>query len=404
MSTTRATPLQRMTGTVASISASGPEGSVASRRAVLADVRAALHQPTSARYDFFVNNEGNALRALHGIQGLGGGYLGIGTEVNFTYAAAARSSFMILCDVTADVGLLHELYRALHLLAPRRQDFVRYAFFAPNDAKLDTTNTARLLDSAFHAGIGKHHTDGRFAGNDDVLDRVARPIASAGHMTLERARAAARLLAEVAPTLRSNLAGFDENLRQRSWVASDASYEHIRKLFVDERVLIVTRDITALDTPARARLAKAHAELGPEPLRVVYLSNVPDYLEGEPHDLLCASLRAYGQLDWQKGALIKSRIGSSGQPLYALSKLDDATVLDMTTTVHALDTYVASDVTRDPFSDECRALPEIRAMQRHDARGPLARALIAGIEQTKPPTSAAELTSLIQGALAALER
>lgn len=379
--------------------------STASRRVLLAEVSQALRQEPARAFRYLVNNEGNAFRALHGITKLGGGYLGIGTEINFTYAAAARSSFMILCDVTPEVGRLHELYRALHLIAPRREEFLRYAFFAPSDAKLDTTSTSGLVDSAYRAGIGKHGSGHSVSYDEDILDRVARPVASAGHMTLEAAREAARTLIEIAPTLRASLVRTDDELRQRAWIASDATYAHIRDLFVDERVLIVTRDITAMDDAARQQLRRAHDAMSNEPLRVVYLSNVPDYIQGEPHDRLCASLRAYEHLDWKRGALVKALDGGRdrGQSLYHLSSFTGAHFMHMSTTVHPLDAYVESPATRSPFSEACERLPENRAMQRHESTPPLSRVLLAGAQQARYHATQTDLTPLLPLAAQALE-
>ena len=173
------------------------------------------------------------------IDGVGGGYLGVGADQNYTLIGRARSELVWLFDYDLVVTQAHRVFRALVLEAPAVPEFL--ALWEP--------------------------------------DAHAAAVAA-----IERAEAGAEDLSELTDLFREikvSMRGYFTRLAERTskgvpitWLSDPASYEWVRGLFQAGRVRIVKADLLG-DTTLPA-IAVAHARLG-VPMRVVYLSNAEAY-------------------------------------------------------------------------------------------------------------------------------
>ena len=66
-----------------------------------------------------------AIVLLARIGGLGGAYIGVATDQNYTMAAAARSELLFLMDYDAEVGRIHRIYHAFMAEAATPAEFPR---------------------------------------------------------------------------------------------------------------------------------------------------------------------------------------------------------------------------------------------------------------------------------------
>ena len=177
------------------------------------------------------------------IDGLGGAYVGVGADQNFTLIAAAKSEFVFLIDIDHRVTENHRVYEVLIENAPTPTDLLA-AFDARNEA-----NTVALLESAFAE-----------------LDEDER-------QTLIRGYQASR------KTLFKHLSHVAKRSRDgvpTTWLSDPAAYDWVRRLFLADRVRIMAGDLTG-QTSMKTIGEVTHA-MG-VPVRVLYLSNAEEYFK-----------------------------------------------------------------------------------------------------------------------------
>lgn len=75
-------------------------------------------KPYNVRLHFLKSNERRHDLFFSALRGIGGGYLGVGADQNFTLAAIARAEVMWLVDIDGDVIDWHRIYAALIPAAP----------------------------------------------------------------------------------------------------------------------------------------------------------------------------------------------------------------------------------------------------------------------------------------------
>src|SRR5215470_18340251 len=82
---------------------------------------------------------------------LGGVYLGVGPEQNFTYIAAIKPRIAVIFDIRRGNLMAHLMYKALFELSPTRADFVGKLFSRARPVGLDTNSTAKQIFDAYIA-------------------------------------------------------------------------------------------------------------------------------------------------------------------------------------------------------------------------------------------------------------
>lgn len=198
--------------------------------------------------------------------GRGGAYLGVGTDQNYVLAAWARSQFVVIVDFDQSVVDLHAVYRT---------------FFehAKTPARFRGCWTAAGQASAI-ASLHERWGSGAEAG------RIIRAFRMAQPMVLRRLR---------------QLRGLQRRQALPTFIDDDAQYDHLRRLFVDDRVIVVRGDYAGEDTLRGVAGALRGAALR---LGVVYLSNVEQYLEYTP-----AFRRNFLALDVDDDAVVIRTLG-----------------------------------------------------------------------------------------------
>lgn len=180
------------------------------------------------------------------VAGLGGAYLGVGSDQNYTVAAAARSELMFLSDIDRSVVDLHRVYEVL-IEASEEPAALLERFNASQ-----TEASVALLTEAF-AGLPAPEKR-RLLG----LYRAARET-----VYIHLQRVIKRHQGETATT----------------WLSDRAMYDHIRGLFKADRVRAMGGDLTGANSLQTA--ASAARNLG-VPFRVIYFSNAEEYFNYSP--------------------------------------------------------------------------------------------------------------------------
>lgn len=175
------------------------------------------------------------------LAGLGGGYLGVGGDQNYTMAAAAQAQVLWLIDLDAAVVRMHRLYAALLAAARTPAEFV--ALLAP-------------------------------AHEQAVYDAVA-----AYYPQLPEAER--RLVLAVYHAYREDLSlHLHKSAEYRwagqpvTWLGAPGLYDHVRKLALSHLIVPRLGDLTG--PTAMQAIAEAARSAG-IPLRVLYLSNAESW-------------------------------------------------------------------------------------------------------------------------------
>lgn len=166
------------------------------------------------------------------LQGLGGGYLGVGADQNYTLAAAAGSQVLWLIDLDGAVVRVHHLYSAL----------------------LGEAETPEALLALF--------------------DKPALPTVKA--LLERRAAGEAASLLELYQSYRDDLRDHLQKQRGRphTWLGDDAKYAAIRGLARRGRIVARLGDLNGSQTVQQVAAAARAAGV---PVRVIYLSNAESW-------------------------------------------------------------------------------------------------------------------------------
>jgi hypothetical protein len=199
--------------------------------------------PTPARH-FPVSNEYRHDLLYPHLRGLGGALVGVGSDQNYTMAAAAGSELLLLVDYDPRQPLTHLMYRALVSASPTRQELLgRFAAARASE-------TAALIAEAL--------------ADDPRRDAVVRYFRERRPWFARYLERSARRTHHGAPV---------------AWVGDDAMYAHIRALHRAGRIVAFNGDVTG-DRTLRA-VGDVARRIGTI-VRVVYFSNAEQFFRYGP--------------------------------------------------------------------------------------------------------------------------
>ena len=239
--------------------------------------------------DNLISNEASYLHVVdelerRGIEG--GAYIGVGPGQNFSYIAATRPELALMIDIRRDNLLQHLWFKALFEASPGRLDYL-------------CLMTARRCGGGQSLGVeallARVDAAERVPSPDSLFRRVAEAAAAFGVPLSEEDRATIRSIHErfategldlrfnthgrapraEYPTLRRLLLERDGGGERASYVADEPSYQFVRQLQMDDRVVPVVGDLAGEGAmPAIARELRRRGLT----LSAYYTSNVEFYL------------------------------------------------------------------------------------------------------------------------------
>lgn len=178
------------------------------------------------------------------IEGLGGGYVGVGSDQNYILAARARSELIWLMDYNITVARMHRVVRALVLAAP---DAGEYQSLWRSDAR---ERARSILEKSYRDDPDRAEvvaTYERFQAKVERYHQRTLPRAQKGWSSL--------------------------------WLHDPGTYEYMRAMFRAGRVRSLRGDL--LGAAAMKGIARSARELGVT-VRVIYLSNAESFFPYEP--------------------------------------------------------------------------------------------------------------------------
>jgi hypothetical protein len=193
---------------------------------------------------FIVSDEKRHDRFREVLNGVGGVFIGVGTDQNYTMAGWAKPELLVLLDFDQVVVDLHGIYRLVFLQAKTPQEFRRWWSF-PERTKLK-------------ALLREHTPEG--------------PVRAGMLSTLALTR----------PTVAHNLDLLMQRYRNNGvpfFMNDESLFQVVRNLFLEDRVVAVRGDLTARRTLSDlATVLLAHRRV----VRVLYLSNAEQYFRYAP--------------------------------------------------------------------------------------------------------------------------
>ena len=177
------------------------------------------------------------------IREVGGAYLGVGSDQNYTVAAMARSELMFLSDIDRSVVDLHRIYEPLIEASETPEALLARFDRAQEDA------SAVFLEASF-ADLP-----------EPERRRLVRLYRNARETVLVHLRHVIQRERGEVPT---------------TWLSDPAMYQHIRALFLADRVRPMGGDLTGASSLQTAAAAARALGL---PFRVIYLSNAEEYFD-----------------------------------------------------------------------------------------------------------------------------
>jgi hypothetical protein len=102
-----------------------------------------------ARPDNLVSNETHFAEMVRLLRPLGGVYIGVGPEQNFSYIAEVQPAMAFVVDIRRENRDLHFLYKALFELSVDRADFISRLFSREATRQLDAGSSVEDLFAAF---------------------------------------------------------------------------------------------------------------------------------------------------------------------------------------------------------------------------------------------------------------
>jgi hypothetical protein len=337
---TRTTPLIAAVGLVAALLLdNGWPANGAVQPATFAARIAALSEPGGYfDTDNLISNETSYLTVVPELRAAGvrgGAYLGVGPDQNFSYIAVIRPSLAVLVDIRRDNLLLHLLFKALFAESATRVAYLAQLCGRQVPTEIAAWRTRSIDDIA--AYVDKAPVS--VTGVADLAKRLAARIRTFGvplspddMATIERFhgrfiedgldlqfQSTGRPPQFGYPTLRDLVLGTDATGRQANYLAAEESFQFLKSLQAQDRVIPVVGDLAGgVALRAIARFMSA------EQIQVsaFYTSNVEFYLERSgDFSRFIENLR---RLPWAASAvIIRSRFGggSSESETQAVARL-----------------------------------------------------------------------------------
>ena len=244
--------------------------------------------------DNLISNERSYLHVIPALkQGgpMGGAYVGVGPDQNFSYIAASRPSVAFIIDVRRDNLLLQILFKALFEISDTRAAYLSHLFGRRLPPPPDQWRSAALekivaqIDqsqpSPSEIQALRRQVDAQIAGFRLSLSRQDVATIQRFHQTFIDAglslkfQSLGRAPRSYYPTYRELLFETDRAGRHAGFLISEDDYQFVRSLQLRDAVVPVVGNLAG--PSALAAIGRAVRQRG-ETVSVFYISNVELYL------------------------------------------------------------------------------------------------------------------------------
>jgi hypothetical protein len=255
--------------------------------------------------DNFVSNEPRVAENARWLRPMGGAYIGVGPEQNFTYIARLRPAMAFIVDIRRENRNLHLVYKALFELSSDRADFVSRLFSRPRPPGLDSSTSVEELFRQFDrvpASAEQYSRNvaqvrerlltlhGFPLSQTDLewIDRVLRAFYADGpEIQFWGSRAVDK--DAVRPSYRRLMTLKDFTGQGRSFLSTEDDFRFVKDLQSRNMVVPVVGDFGG---PTALRRVGDYVRDHADVVHAFYGSNVGVYLNGQQTQAYCGNLAA----------------------------------------------------------------------------------------------------------------
>jgi hypothetical protein len=271
----------------------------------------ALSEPPGefAHSDNLVSNETQFVHTLHTLGAMGGAYIGVGPEQNFSFIAGLRPAMAFIVDIRAENRALHLLYKALFESAANRADFVSRLF----SRRLTGGGNPDESAAELFARLGQQRADQAFRG--ETLQMVRARLLEQHEFALTTEEMQAIEYAQIAffldgpdihyarlhpseprgPSYRELMTATDVVGTGRSFLWSEDHFAFVKDLQARNLIVPVIGDFGSAGALRRTGdYIREHGEV----VSAFYASNVEVYLNRDKTRAFCANLTLL-PFNWQ---------------------------------------------------------------------------------------------------------
>ncbi len=247
--------------------------------------------------DNFTSNESaylNVVGKLKELEVIGGAYLGVGPEQNFTYIAKIRPRIAFLVDIRHQAILQHLLYKAIFHQARNRAQFLSLLFSKPVPGSSFETEASleRLLDYIQEAPTSREAFFLNLATIEKIIQEDFRfPLSAVDLESLSYIYSAfwqgnlrigfrfgsgnSSYSSRGFPTLKDLILATDVTGRRGNFLAREEDYQFVRNLQIENRVIPVVGDFAG---PKAIASVASYLKNNGYTVSAFYTSNVEQYL------------------------------------------------------------------------------------------------------------------------------
>jgi hypothetical protein len=265
------------------------------------------------RSDNLVSNEirfQDVIPALLRNARLGGIYIGVGPEQNFSYIASLRPRMAFIVDVRRGNVDLHLMYKALFELSADRADFVSKLLSRRRPEGLTLSSTAAEIFSAFSRveANERYSTDTLVAIRNQLVTEHRFPLSGEDLMRIESIHrvfflAGTRIQyspygsfgGTVQPSYADLMTATDQAGQARSYLATEQAFRFMKDLERRNALVPIVGDFAG---PKAIRAIGRFAARRGAAISAFYVSNVEEYLRQDgTWPRFCANVAALPRAD-----------------------------------------------------------------------------------------------------------
>jgi hypothetical protein len=251
--------------------------------------------------DNLVSNEPHVAENIRRLHAVGGVYIGVGPEQNFSYIARLQPAMAFVIDIRRENRNLHLLYKALFALSMDRGDFVSRLFSRARPHGLGPSATAEEIFNRYEdvPASAEHYERNLALVRDHLLKTRGLPLTGSDLEWIERVFKAfysdgpgirywgSSDMKAVQPTYRQLMTIKDAIGEARSFLASEEGFEFVKDMQWRNMIVPVVGDFGGPNAiPRVGDYVRAHAD----EVRAFYGSNVAVYLTNQQKHTFCRNL------------------------------------------------------------------------------------------------------------------
>ena len=244
--------------------------------------------------DNLISNElsyQHVLGTLEDMNVTGGVYLGVGPDQNFTYIAQIKPKLAIMLDIRRDALLQHLMFKALFMMSRSRIEYMSNLFARPlpkDYKKWNDRQIRDLVDYFDRTPLDQKLADKLKAELHKKIESFGLPLNQRDWETIDEIYQAFytdclevrytirdRPTGRFFPAYRDILLEKDLKGRQRNYLASEATFQVIKTMHDQNRIVPATGDISGVR--ALKSIGDYLKEIN-EKVSAFYVSNVEFYL------------------------------------------------------------------------------------------------------------------------------